>query len=239
MRMAVFAKRNIKEVLRSPLAIVLGLGFPIMMLVLLSALNNSLPEQIEMFKIDRLTPGIAVFGFTFTMLFEAMLIAGDRKSAFLTRLYSSPMTSADFVFGYMLPMLPLTAGQTVVCFTAASFFGCKTGLETLATILLLIPSGVFYIALGVLMGTLFSDKAVGGVGSIIINLATLTGGVWFPLDDMKGTVFYKACTNMPFYYTVDIGRMYSGKALVWVLASSAVMTVIAAAMFRCKGCREK
>lgn len=234
MRIAVFAKRNIKEVLRSPLTIVLGLEFPIIMLVLLSALNNSLPGQIEMFKIDRLTPGIAVFSFTFTMLFEAMLIARDRDSAFLTRLYSSPMTPTDFIFGYMLPMLPLTVGQTVICFAAALFFGCKIGMGTLLSVLLLIPSGVFYIALGVLIGTLFSDRAVGGVGSIVINLATLSAGVWFPLEDMKGTVFYGVCTNMPFYYTIGIGREYSGKALAWVLVSSAVMTVAAVAVFRRK-----
>ncbi len=235
MRMMTFAKRNIKEILREPLGIILGLGFPIVMLILLSVLNKSIPSPVPMFEIGTLTPGIAVFSFTFTTLFAGLLIAQDRASSFLTRLYSSPMKSGDFILGYMLPMLPLTVAQSMICFAAAMFFGYELGINTLWSVLLLIPSGVFYIALGVLMGSVFSDKAVGGVGSIVINLATLSAGVWFPLEDMKGTAFYKVCTNMPFYHTVNVGRGGDiGESLIWVIASSVVMTVIAAAVFKYK-----
>ena len=235
MRMMTFAKRNIKEILREPLGIILGLGFPIVMLILLSVLNKSIPTPVSMFDINVLTPGIAVFSFTFTTLFAGLLIAQDRASSFLTRLYSSPMKSGDFILGYMLPMLPLTVAQSMICFAAAMFFGYELGINTLWSVLLLIPSGVFYVALGVLMGSVFSDKVVGGVGSIVINLATLSAGVWFPLEDMKGTAFYKVCTNMPFYHTVNVGRGGDiGKSLIWVIASSVVMTVIAAAVFKYK-----
>ncbi len=235
MRMMTFARRNIKEMLREPLGIILGLGFPIVMLILLSVLNKSIPSPVPMFEIGTLTPGIAVFSFTFTTLFVGLLIAQDRGSSFLTRLYSSPMTSGDFILGYMLPMLPLTVAQSMICFAAAMFFGYEISVNTLWSVLALIPSGVFYIALGVLMGSVFSDKAVGGVGSIVINLATLSAGVWFPLEDMKGTAFYKVCTNMPFYHTVNVGRGGDiGESLIWVIASAAVMTVIAVLVFRYK-----
>lgn len=233
MKIITFAKRNIKEMLRSPLSIILGLGFPIIMLILLSVLNKSIPSPVEMFSITTLTPGIAVFSFTFTTLFVGLLIAQDRADSFLTRLYSSPMKSGDFILGYMLPMLPLTLAQTVICYGAATFFGYE--ISTLWSVLLLIPSGVFYIALGVLMGSVCSDKAVGGVGSIVINLATLSAGVWFPLEDMKGTAFYKVCTNMPFYHTVNVAKAENiGKSLVWVLTSAVVMTAIAAVVFKYK-----
>ncbi len=221
--------------LREPLGIILGLGFPIVMLILLSVLNKSIPTPVAMFDINVLTPGIAVFSFTFTTLFVGLLIAQDRASSFLARLYSSPMKSGDFILGYMLPMLPLTVAQSLICFTAAMLFGYESGINTLWSVLLLIPSGVFYTALGVLIGSVFSDKAVGGVGSIVINLATLSAGVWFPLEDMKGTMFYKVCTNMPFYHTVNVGRGGDiGESLLWVLASAVVMTILAVLVFRYK-----
>lgn len=235
MRTLVFAKRNIKEMLRAPLSIILGLGFPVMMLILLSVMNKSIPSPVPMFAIKELAPGIAVFSFTFTTLFVGLLIAQDRASSFLTRLYSSPMTAGNFILGYILPMIPLTVAQTVVCYIAAMFFGYEVTIKTLWSVLLLIPSGLFYIALGVLLGALCSDKAIGGIGSIIINLATLSAGVWFPLEDMKGTVFYKICVSMPFYHTVNVGKVEDiGASLVWVLVSAAVMTVLAALVFRHK-----
>lgn len=219
--------------LRSPLSIFLGLGFPIMMLILLSVLNNSIPSPVEMFNIKVLTPGIAVFSFTFTTLFVGLLIAQDRGSSFLTRLYSSPMTAGDFILGYMLPMIPLTVAQSMICFGAAVLFGYEIGINTLWSVLALIPSGIFYIALGVLFGSLCGERAVGGVGSIVINIATLSAGVWFPIEDMKGTVFYKVCTRLPFYHTVNVGRGGEiRESLLWVLISAAVMTVIAVLVFR-------
>lgn len=219
--------------LRSPLSIVLGLGFPIMMLVLLSILNKSITSPVEMFNINSLTPGIAVFSFTFTTLFVGLLIAQDRGSSFLARLYSSPMTAGNFIIGYMLPMIPLTMAQTIICYGAAMFFGYELSISTLWSILLLIPSGIFYIAMGVLFGSLCNEKAVGGVGSIVINIATLSAGVWFPLEDMKGTAFYNVCTHLPFYHTVNIAKGGDVlESLVWVLVCAVVMTAAAALVFR-------
>lgn len=40
-------------------------------------------------------------------------------SPFLSRLTASPMTAADFLLGYLLPMLPMAAGQSVICMGAA------------------------------------------------------------------------------------------------------------------------
>ncbi len=235
MRMLTFAKRNLKEMLRSPLSIVLGLGFPIVMLIFLSVLNKSIAAPVDMFNIKTLTPGIAVFSFTFTTLFVGLLIAQDRGSSFLTRLYSSPMKAGDFILGYMLPMLPLTIAQSLICYGAAMFFGYELTLDTILSVIALIPSGIFYIALGVLFGSLCNEKAVGGVGSIVINIATLSAGVWFPLEDMKGTAFYNVCTNLPFYHTVNVGRGGDiRESLIWVLVSAAVMTIVAVLVFRGK-----
>lgn len=239
MRTLIFAKRNAGEIIGDPLTVSLGLGFPVMMLLILSALNKSIGQHVPMFEIRTLSPGIAVFGYTFLTLFGAFLIAQDRSSAFLSRLFNSPMKGREFILGYLLPLIPIGIAQTVICFLFAMVFGLKPDGNTFLAIAALIPSEIFYIALGMLFGSLLSDKAVGGVGSILINVATLSAGVWFPLEDMKGSAFYKVCTCLPFYHTVNVGKtaMNGELSLVSfavVCGSAVLVTLLAVLAFRKK-----
>ena len=117
MRMFTFAGRNTKEILRDPINLGFGLGFPLVLLLLLSALQANIP--VSLFEIDNLAPGITVFGLSFLTLFSATLIARDRESALLQRLYTTPLTGLDFILGYMLPLLPIAVGQTVIDASAA------------------------------------------------------------------------------------------------------------------------
>ena len=68
--------------------------------------RSNLPEganiPVEQFPIDRLTPGIAMFGLSFFTLFSATLISKDRASAFLTRLFSTPLSARDFILGTII-----------------------------------------------------------------------------------------------------------------------------------------
>ena len=115
--MVPFAKRITKELLRDPLTLCFGLGFPLVLLVLLSAIQANIP--VALFEIQHLTPGITVFGLAFMTLFSATIIAKDRSSALLQRLYTTPMRARDFILGYTLPVLPLALGQCVICYGAA------------------------------------------------------------------------------------------------------------------------
>ena len=63
MRAAAFAKRNLKELLRDPLTLFFGLGFPLVLLVLMNVIQRNVPVQI--FALETLAPGIALFGLTF------------------------------------------------------------------------------------------------------------------------------------------------------------------------------
>ena len=105
MRLTAFASRNTKEILRDPLTFCFGLGFPVVLLLLLSAINSAIPEQAQMtmFNIDKLTPGITVFGMSFISLFSSMLIAKDRTTSFMMRLFTSPLKAHEFIIGYTLP----------------------------------------------------------------------------------------------------------------------------------------
>ena len=59
MKTLVFAKRTAKEIVRDPINLFFGLGFPLILLLLLSAIQANIP--VSLFELERLTPGITVF----------------------------------------------------------------------------------------------------------------------------------------------------------------------------------
>lgn len=211
-RITAFASRNFKEVVRDPLSYIFCLGFPLVMLVIMTLVNESIPPEANMtiFRIDNLAGGIAVFGLTFVMLFTCLTIAKDRSGAFLTRLYSSPMSAADFILGYSLPMILLCLIQMLIAFAASFVISLITGGSLnigglLLSAAALIPSAAMFTALGILFGCLFGEKAAPGMCSIIISLASFLGGVWFD-PDSTGGILLKICRVLPFYHSVRAAR---------------------------------
>ena len=204
MRMLTFAKRCAKEILRDPINLGFGLGFPLVLLLLLSALQANIP--VSLFAIDILTPGITVFGLSFMTLFSATLIAKDRESAFLQRLYTTPLRGLDFILGYMLPILPLALGQTIICYLAAIPLGLTVSVNIVYAIGGMVPIAIFYIALGLLCGSLLGVKQVGGVcGALLTNLSAWLSGVWFDLS-LVGGVFEKVAAALPFLHAVEMEK---------------------------------
>ena len=159
MRRMTFAKRCAKEILRDPINLAFGLGFPLVLLLLLSSLQANIP--VHLFEIDTLTPGITVFGLSFMTLFSATLIAKDRESAFLQRLYTTPLTGMDFILGYMLPMLPIALAQAAICYLLAIPLGLTVSIRIVYAILGILPMAIFNIALGLLCGSVLGVKQVG------------------------------------------------------------------------------
>lgn len=204
MRMMAFAKRCSKEILRDPINLCFGLGFPLVLLLLLSAMQANIP--VSLFEIDTLTPGITVFGLSFMTLFSATLVSKDRESALLQRLYTTPLTVLDFIAGYMLPLLPIALGQTVICYVFAIPLGLAFGVNVIYAVVGSIPMAIFNISLGLLCGSVLGVKQVGGVcGALLTNLSAWLSGVWFDLD-LVGGVFEKAAYALPFVHAVEMEK---------------------------------
>lgn len=204
MKMLTFAKRCAKELLRDPLNLAFGLGFPLVLLVLLSAIQANIP--VSLFEIDTLTPGITVFGLSFMTLFSATLIAKDRETAFLQRLYTTPLTGFDFILGYLLPLLPIALGQAAICYLFAMPLGLTVSVKILYAVLGILPMAIFNIALGLLCGSLLSIKQVGGIcGALLTNLSAWFSGVWFDLDLVGGT-FRKIADILPFVHGAELEK---------------------------------
>lgn len=204
MKMLTFAKRCFKEILRDPLNICFGLGFPLVLLVLLSAIQANIP--VSLFEIDTLTPGITVFGLSFMTLFSATLIARDRETALLQRLYTTPLTGVDFILGYMLPILPIALAQTLLCYLFAIPLGLTVSIHVVYAIIGILPMAVFNIALGLLCGSLLGVKQVGGIcGALLTNLSAWLSGVWFDLD-LVGGAFRKIANVLPFLHGAEMEK---------------------------------
>ena len=230
--MLIFAKRCAKEILRDPVNLGFDLGFPLVLLLLMSVIQKNIP--VSLFEIDALTPGIAVFSLSFLTLFSATLIARDRESAFLQRLYTTPLTGLDFIMGYMLPMLPIALGQTVICYLAAIPLGLTLSVNVLYAIAGAVPMAVFNIALGLLCGSVLGVKQVGGIcGALMTNLSGWLSGVWFDLN-LVGGAFRKVAYALPFVHAVEMekalvfGNFEAAAAHVWPVAAYGLLVAAAA-----------
>ena len=210
MKKMTFAKRCAKEIVRDPINLVFGLGFPLVLLLLLSSLQANIP--VNLFEIDTLTPGITVFGLSFMTLFSATLIAKDRESAFLQRLYTTPLTGMDFILGYMLPLLPIALGQAVICYLFAIPLGLTVSIRIVYAILGILPMAIFNIALGLLCGSVLGVKQVGGIcGALLTNLSAWLSGVWFDLNLVGGS-FERIAGLLPFVHAAKMEKaLFAGE----------------------------
>ncbi|GAF24218.1 ABC transporter, permease protein [Bacillus sp. JCM 19047] len=204
MKTMAFASRNYKEMTRDWLTLLFGLAFPLLLLFLLSLIQSNIPN--EQFHIERLTPGIAMFGLSFISLFSGMLIASDRESSFLLRLFTTPLRSQHFILGYALPLLLFAIMQMTFCYLVAFFLGLPLSSNTFWSILTLLPAALLFIAIGLLTGSVFTNKQVGGIcGALLTNLCAWLSGAWFDVS-LIGGWFEAVAYSLPFLHAVEASR---------------------------------
>lgn len=241
MKFFAFSSRNQKELLRDPINLLFGIGLPLVLLFLISTIQRSLPQVPDIFKIQNFTPGIAMFSLSFITLFGGVLLANDRCSSFLARLFATPLTATDYIVGYSLPLLPLALVQSFICFLAAFFLGLPVNFGLLSAILALVPVAILFIALGLLLGSLFSNKQVPPICSIVIQVVAFSSGMWFDLN-MIGGIFKTVSYVLPFAHAVDLVKGALAMSdftsllphLLWVFGYALVIFMLAVVVFRDK-----
>ena len=237
MRIVNFSRRVAKEILRDPLNIIFGIGFPVVVLLLLSAIQRNIP--VPLFELSNLAPGIVVFGLSFISLFSGVLVAKDRESSLFARLCTTPMKSADFIFGYILPMFPIAFLQSVVCFAVSLLLGLDLSMGILYALLFSIPIELFFISVGLFCGSILSDKQVGGFcGAFLTNLTAWLSGIWFDIS-LVGDGFMKVAKCLPFYHSVELLRAaYACRFddiwinILWLVAYCVLITSLAVIFFK-------
>lgn len=201
MRIYALVKRNFKEIVRDPLTLVFAIILPIFLLFIFQQFD--IPSEV--YNIENFAPSIIIFGYSFITLFTATLIAKDRASSLLSRLFASSLRSRDYILGYILALLPVALIQSILFFITALLLGLPFSINILITILIMLPISILFIAFGILIGSLVNDKAAPGIGSIIVQLVCFTSGMYFSIDQIGG--FLKVLARiLPFSYAVDIAK---------------------------------
>lgn len=239
MRTVIFANRVTKEIIRDPLSLFFGIVFPVILLLLLSAINSSIP--VDLFNLTSLAPGIAVFGLSFMALFAAQIVSKDRESSFLSRLFTTPMTAQNFILGYILPLIAMAIVQTIICMLVAMLLGLSFTFNIFSLIIILVPVSLLYISLGLISGTLFSEKAAVGIcGALLTNLSAWLSGIWFDLD-LVGGMFKEIAHALPFFHAVEMSKAalmgefnHILPHLWWVLGYVIILVILAIVLFRRK-----
>ena len=247
MKSKVFAVRTWKEIMRDPLSYIFCLGFPLVMLVIMSIIDKSIPAEagMQVFRIRNLAPGIAYFGFTFVMLFTSVQVSKDRTTALLLRLYASPMKPVEYMLGYTMPVVVLAVVQMVICFGVSCVIGLCTGdslfaSEIMLSVLALLPSVFLFVGVGILFGTMVNEKAAPGLCSILISAAGMIGGIWMDIDSLGGAI--KTVARMlPFYHGVSLARFPFRESaegvtehLLWTMVCGVMVYGLAVMVFRSK-----
>lgn len=227
--------RNAKELWRDPLSLGLTIGLPVLMLVVLQALN----DVDEFFSATSLAPGIVLFGFVMLMFSAAMTLSKDRETALFARLLTTPLSANGFAAGYSAPYIPIAIVQSIVIFAVAMLFGLETAGSVLLVALILLMAAVLFIGLGMIVGALFTTKQVPFAYMVILLLA-IFGGAWFDVEAIGGA-FKTVGDLFPFTHTLAAARdvMVEGAGfgdiagdLAWLVAYTLVIAAAAVWVFK-------
>ncbi len=233
-RARLFARRNLKEMMRDKVGCVFFGIFPLALLGMFFIISHSVETPMPLFATANLLPGILVFAYTFVMLYTALLVAKDKSSAFLLRLYASPMKAGEYILGYTAPGITVGILQALVCFGAGELllYIEKGKLLPLAVLPKLffatLPALLFFVFVGIFFGSTMSEKAAPGVSSILISLSGILSGAWMPLENMGKLETF--ATYLPFYPAVRMGRYFTAAKNPTFLRDGAVVLVYAVVM---------
>jgi len=241
MRFVELARRNSREMWRDPVYMGLAIGIPIGFLVIFWALGRNMRDE-SLLSTTMLVPGVAVFGFAFLLMFSGMVLARDREGAFLPRLLTAPLKPRDFILSYSLPYIPVVVLQIVVCFGIGALLGLEMPGDVAHVLLVfgvLLVMGIASVELGMILGLLFNVNQVSGVGSAIIALIALLGGIWIELEAIGG-VFHDIGNALPFAHAIGAARdvmMGTGldgiaRDFYWVLGYTLLFFAVGSILFR-------
>lgn len=206
-----FIKRNLLEMVRDPLVYIFCAGFPVAMFLLFQLIVHNTGDTLPTFNIKSLVPGITIFAYSLLMLIGGLLISKDKTSAFLRRLFTSPLKSYQFIIGYFIPFFFIGIVQTLICLGMGYIFGAIDGIvfatfpNALLFIVSMLPIMITSISLGMLFGTIMNDKSAPAISSIFVSACGILGGAWMPLETMGD--FETFAKFLPFYPSTSLGRI--------------------------------
>ena len=157
-------------------------------------------------------------------MFTSSLVANDRSTSLSTRLGVSPMKSIDYILGYSISVLPIVLIQNILFFMTAMLLGLNFSINIIYTILVSMPISLLFISLGILIGTITTEKSSSGVSSIVVQLVAFTSGMYFSTA-VVGNTFSTICKILPFQSTLNITKSVLNNSYNNILTSTLIVVI--------------
>ena len=211
------------------------LALPLVMEITFYLIFHEMTSQFDM---KYLAPGIVVFSQAFLTLFTGLLIALDRSTSFLTRLYVTGTKSYHFIFGYTFSVLPICFVQAVLFFAVGAVIDPSIiSVALIPAILLSVVTSLLFIGFGILFGSVCNEKSIGGVSSIIITGQSVLSAMWFPTEGMSGTIMtimnvlpFKNATNLIQNMIIGVSDAFKDVVLPLIIVLAYTIAVFTAAI---------
>lgn len=202
MKTWIYTKRNLKEFLSDPLTLIFTIGLPAFLLVFMVSLNKSLQFN-EAFKVENFVPSTIILSYSFLTMFSGMLVAKDRSSSFLSRMFVSPLKAHNYILGYIIPILMIALIQSIILYSIGFIVGLSFSINILLSIPFLLFISLLFVSFGLLLGSILKDQQVGPVASILIQVVAFLSGMWFSLN-LVGGAFEVIGNILPFSHAVNL-----------------------------------
>lgn len=230
----IYLRYELTRILRSRRFFFLALGFPIALFYLIAGPNRHTQNFSSTGLSLRLyyMVGLATFGTMNAMLSSGARIAAERAVGWNRQLRITPLSTrayfrAKVLTGYLMACLSL-ATLYIAGATLGVSLPAKNWVEMTVFILIgLVP----FAAVGILMGHLLTQDAVGPALGGSTALFAFLGGVWFPIT---GGVLKDIAEILPSYWLVQAAHIGTGghtwSRTGWIVII--VWTVVAARLAR-------
>jgi ABC-2 type transport system permease protein len=230
----IYLRYELTRILRSRRFFFLALGFPIALFYLIAAPNRHTQNFSSTGLSLRLyyMVGLATFGTMNAMLSSGARIAAERAVGWNRQLRITPLSTrayfrAKVLTGYLMACLSLAT-----LYIAGATLGVSLPLRNWVEMTVFILIGLVpFAAVGILMGHLLTQDAVGPALGGSTALFAFLGGVWFPIT---GGVLKDIAEILPSYWLVQAAHIGTGGhawgQTGWIVII--VWTVVAARLAR-------
>lgn len=229
-----YMRFELLRILRSKRFFFLALGFPVAIYYLIAGPNRHAHNLGSTGLSLRLyyMVGLASFGTMSSMLSSGTRIAAERSAGWNRQLRITPLSTrayfrAKVVTGYLMSLLSLAT-----LYIAGATLGVSLPVGDWARMTLYLLVGLVpFAAVGILMGHLLTQDAVGPAVGGATALFAFLGGVWFPITN--GTL-KDIAELLPSYWLVQAAHIGIGghawNRTGWIVI--VVWTVVAARLAR-------
>jgi ABC-2 type transport system permease protein len=230
-----YLRYEVLRTLRNRQGYIFSLAFPVILFLVFGVSNrNATGFPVDISPITYYMVGMLGFGAMGAVLAGGARIAVDRSTGWNRQLRLSPLRPAVYLatkvaVGYLTATLTIAA-----MYIAGISFGARASVTEWVQMTLFILLGLVpFAAIGIWIGHLVREDAMGPVMGGLMSLFALVGGSWYPVSGVLGQIG----SWIPSYWIVQAGHIavggnsWSVKGWLVVLGWSAVFTALATRAF--------